>query len=275
MIFIGGISSAVKQLEYLKTVICSVCGGYGRYQVFMTYTYFSFFFIPLFKWNRKFYVKMTCCGSVYELNRETGMKILRDRPQISERAICLSCREEREIPPGREAAWTAAAGSQRIFPTAPSAEENYKIFFIYRCKISEKEVKHMLEAGIKGREEVMVTEANSAAAVGSGLLPVFATPAMVALMEQTSWKSVAPYLNEGEGTVGTSLNISHSAATPLGMKVWCESELTEVDRRRLVFHVTCYDEAGVIGEGTHERFIIGNEKFLAKAEQKKNASKGE
>ena len=52
MIFIGGISSAVKQLEYLKTVICSVCGGYGRYQVFMTYTYFSFFFIPLFKWNR-------------------------------------------------------------------------------------------------------------------------------------------------------------------------------------------------------------------------------
>ena len=62
MIFIGGISSAVKQLEYLKTVICSVCGGYGRYQVFMTYTYFSFFFIPLFKWNRKFYVKMTCCG---------------------------------------------------------------------------------------------------------------------------------------------------------------------------------------------------------------------
>ena len=113
----------------------------------------------------------------------------------------------------------------------------------------------MLEAGIKGREEVMVTEANSAAAMGSGLLPVFATPAMVALMEQTSWKSVAPYLNEGEGTVGTSLNISHSAATPLGMKVWCESELTEVDRRRLVFHVTCYDEAGVIGEGTHERFI--------------------
>lgn len=131
----------------------------------------------------------------------------------------------------------------------------------------------MLEAGIKGREEVMVTEENSAASVGSGLLPVFATPAMVALMEKTSWKSVAPYLNDGEGTVGTSLTISHSSATPLGMKVWCESELTEVDRRRLVFHVTCYDEAGVIGEGTHERFIIANEKFLAKAEQKKDAAK--
>lgn len=127
----------------------------------------------------------------------------------------------------------------------------------------------MLEAGIKGREEVMVTEDNSAAAMGSGLLPVFATPAMVALMEQTAWKSVAPYLNEGEGTVGTALNISHSSATPLGMKVWCESELTEIDRRRLVFHVTCCDGAGVIGEGTHERFIVGNEKFLAKAGQKK------
>ena len=159
------------------------------------------------------------------------------------------------------------------FPTAPSAEENYKIFFIYKMQNFRKEVKHMLEAGIKGREEVMVTEANSAAAMGSGLLPVFATPAMVALMEQTSWKSVAPYLNEGEGTVGTSLNISHSAATPLGMKVWCESELTEVDRRRLVFHVTCYDEAGVIGEGTHERFIIGNEKFLAKQSRKRTLLK--
>lgn len=77
MIFIGGISSAVKQLNYLKTVICSRCGGYGRYQVFMTYTYFSFFFIPVFKWNRQFYVKMSCCGSVYELDREVGMKILR------------------------------------------------------------------------------------------------------------------------------------------------------------------------------------------------------
>ena len=75
--FYSGISSAVKQLNYLKTVICSRCGGYGRYQVFMTYTYFSFFFIPVFKWNRQFYVKMSCCGSVYELDREVGMKILR------------------------------------------------------------------------------------------------------------------------------------------------------------------------------------------------------
>lgn len=101
----------------------------------------------------------------------------------------------------------------------------------------EREADNMLEAGIKGRQEVMVTDENSAAAVGSGLLPVFATPAMVALMEKTAWMSVAPYLNDGEGTVGTKLEIAHNAATPVGMQVWCESELVEVDGRRLVFKV--------------------------------------
>ena len=90
MIFIGGISSATKQLDYLKTVICPICGGYGRYQVFMTYTYFSFFFIPIFKWNRRFYVKMTCCGSVYELDRTLGMRILKgENADIEERNLTL------------------------------------------------------------------------------------------------------------------------------------------------------------------------------------------
>ena len=68
MFFIGGISSGVKPLEYLKTVICGRCGAYGRYQVYMTYMYFSFFFIPIFKWNRRFFVEMSCCGAVYELD---------------------------------------------------------------------------------------------------------------------------------------------------------------------------------------------------------------
>lgn len=77
MLFIGGISSGMKPIEYLKTVICSRCGAYGRYEVYMTYMYFSFFFIPLFKWNRRFYVRMSCCGTVYELNPETGGKLLR------------------------------------------------------------------------------------------------------------------------------------------------------------------------------------------------------
>ncbi len=80
MIFIGGISQGQKALDYVKTVICSCCGSYGRYEVIMTYMYFSFFFIPLFKWNRRFYVKMTCCNTVYELDPQVGMDILKGRP---------------------------------------------------------------------------------------------------------------------------------------------------------------------------------------------------
>jgi fluoroacetyl-CoA thioesterase len=127
----------------------------------------------------------------------------------------------------------------------------------------------MLTIGIKGREEVMVTEENTAKAMGSGTLDVFATPAMTALMEMTAWKSVAPFLEDGDGTVGTLLQITHDAPTPLGMKVFCESELLEIDGRRLVFHVAAFDEKGKIGEGRHERFVINNEKFAAKAEKKR------
>lgn len=128
----------------------------------------------------------------------------------------------------------------------------------------------MLKAGIKGKVEKKVEEDNLASSMKSGLLPVFATPCMVALMEETAWRSVEPYMEEGCGTVGTSVNIKHLAATPLGMKVYCESELTEVDGRRLVFDVKVYDEEGIIGEGSHERFIINNEKFTAKANSKGN-----
>ena len=127
----------------------------------------------------------------------------------------------------------------------------------------------MLTIGIKGREEVMVTEENTAKAMGSGTLDVFATPAMTALMEMTAWKSVAPFLEHGDGTVGTLLQITHDAPTPLGMKVFCESELLEIDGRRLVFHVAAFDEKGKIGEGRHERFVINNERFAAKAEKKR------
>ena len=127
----------------------------------------------------------------------------------------------------------------------------------------------MLEVGMKGRQEVIVTKETSPSAVGSGLLDVFATPSMIALMEKTAWMSIADHLGEGEGTVGTKLDVAHSAATPLGMKVWCESELVEVDGRRLVFEIKCYDEKGEVGGGRHERFIIKNEKFMAKALAKK------
>ena len=123
----------------------------------------------------------------------------------------------------------------------------------------------MLEAGIKNRKEEIVTEENSARAVGSGLLDVYATPSMIALMEGCCHESIAPFLEEGAGSVGTSLNIRHVAATPIGMKVYCESELTGVNGRALTFEVKAYDEKGLIGEGVHERFIVFNEKFRARA----------
>ena len=124
----------------------------------------------------------------------------------------------------------------------------------------------MLQTGIKGRIELPVTKDKCAGALGSGELDVFATPAMIALIEETAWKSVVPYLQPGEGTVGTALNVRHLAATPIGGKVRCETVLTEIDRRRLVFSAQVWDEAGKIGEGTHERFIVDNERFLAKAD---------
>ena len=127
----------------------------------------------------------------------------------------------------------------------------------------------MLELNIRGRAESLVTEQNTAASVGSGDLPVFSTPYMLALMEEASQSSVAPYLEDGQSTVGTKLSISHDAATPVGMKVWAESCLTEIDGRRLVFEVRAYDECGLIGQGTHERFIIKRQRFLEKTQAKK------
>lgn len=128
-----------------------------------------------------------------------------------------------------------------------------------------------VEVGAKGRVETVVTKENTAAAVGSGLLPVFATPMMCALMEHAAVKALEGKLAEGEGTVGTHMDISHDSATPVGMKVWAEATLVAVDRRALSFEVAAYDEKGLIGKGTHQRFIIQNEKFMAKAEQKKEA----
>ena len=125
-----------------------------------------------------------------------------------------------------------------------------------------------METGIKGTRTVVVTDEMTAEHVGSGMLPVYATPEMIALVENVASNSVGPYLEEGTGTVGTKINMDHVSATPVGMKVTVETELTEVDRRRLVFSVKAYDEAGLIGEGTHERFIIQNEKFLGKAQAK-------
>ncbi len=126
----------------------------------------------------------------------------------------------------------------------------------------------MLETGIKGSQALTVTNELSAKSMGSGALDVFATPAMIALMEKTAMLSVQGELEDGQGTVGTRLEIDHVAATPVGADVWCESELVEIDRKRLVFDVIAYDKAGVIGKGRHERFIVANDKFMEKANAK-------
>lgn len=125
-----------------------------------------------------------------------------------------------------------------------------------------------METGIKGHKELVVTDELTASHLGSGLVKVFATPMMVALMEGTCAESVEQCLEEGQSTVGTHVDISHCAATPVGMKVWCDSELVEIDRRRLTFKVSAFDERGLIGEGTHERFIIDMAKFQQKIDNK-------
>ena len=125
-----------------------------------------------------------------------------------------------------------------------------------------------LSRGVRGAQQETVTEKNIASALGSGGLAVYATPCMITLMEYCAMESVRPYLPLGSSTVGTRLDIKHLAATPIGMMVRCETELIEVDRRRLVFLCRAFDEAGLIGEGTQERFIVDDEKFMEKVSQK-------
>lgn len=128
----------------------------------------------------------------------------------------------------------------------------------------------MLKEGITGEAETIVSDENTAVKMGSGTLPVFATPAMVAVVEKAAWSSVAGELEEGQSTVGTAMSLSHESATPVGLKITAKTTLTAVDRRKLTFSWEAYDEAGLIGRGTHERFIVDDEKFVTKAERKKS-----
>ena len=128
----------------------------------------------------------------------------------------------------------------------------------------------MVTIGIKGREEAVVLPELTAKHIGSGTVPVLATPMMIALMEKTCRLSVKPFLDEGQETVGTHVNVSHDSATPEGMKVWWESEVIEVDRRKITFKVAVYDADGIVGQGTHERFIIDERKFGEKMSAKRH-----
>ncbi len=125
-----------------------------------------------------------------------------------------------------------------------------------------------MEIGAKFKVTIKVEEKDTAKAHGSGTLSVLATPRMIALMEESAYKCIEKYLEEGQSSVGTYLDVKHLSATPVGMEVYAESEIIEVDGRKVVFSVKAYDEKGLIGEGKHERFIVFSEKFVAKTYQK-------
>ena len=126
----------------------------------------------------------------------------------------------------------------------------------------------IVEVGMTGSAETLVERADTAQEVGSGSLLVYATPCMVALMEGAACNALEGKLAEGETSVGTRMDVKHLSATPVGMEVRAESVLTAVDGRKLTFAVRAFDQAGPIGGGVHERFIITNDRFLAKARKR-------
>ena len=126
----------------------------------------------------------------------------------------------------------------------------------------------MLQIGLKNCEKETVTEKNVASALGSGSLDVYATPAMARLMEYTAARSLDGLLEDGQTTVGISLNLKHTSATPVGCIVVCESELISIEGKKLCFQIDVEDDFGSIGSSVHERFIVDRQTFMQKAENK-------
>ena len=125
-----------------------------------------------------------------------------------------------------------------------------------------------LTTGISAEISVIVTESDTAAKWGSGLVPVFGTPALVGLMEAAAVKTLDGHLPEGQTTVGGHIDVHHLAATPVGMKVRARAELAAMDDRKLTFQIEAWDEVEKIGEAVHERFVIDKEKFIVRAQAK-------
>jgi len=125
-----------------------------------------------------------------------------------------------------------------------------------------------ISSGLSAEITLTVTDSETAAKFGSGLVPVFATPALVGIMEGAAVKALEGQLAEGQTTVGTRIEVHHLAATPVGMIVRARAELTAVDGRKLTFQIEAWDEVEKIGEAFHERFIIDQEKFMTKTKGK-------
>ena len=126
-----------------------------------------------------------------------------------------------------------------------------------------------IKIGMTGKAETLADSSNTAKAMGSGNLEVFATPAMIALMEKAATLAVLECLPDGSSTVGTMINVKHVAATPVGMKIAAQATLIEADGKRLLFSVEAFDGKDKIGEGQHERFIINVDKFMTRANEKR------
>ena len=129
-------------------------------------------------------------------------------------------------------------------------------------------LKMEITVGLKGEVRTTVEREDTASEVGSGSLLVYATPCMVALMEGAACEAIDECLPDDKTSVGTALEISHLSATPVGLDVWAEAEVTAVDGNTLTFQVTAYDEKGKIGEGIHKRAIINTQRFLDKTYSK-------
>jgi len=121
-----------------------------------------------------------------------------------------------------------------------------------------------IDTKIEFEQEITVEEKDCAASIGSGNLAVFATPAMIALMENSAMKCLAPILLQGWDSVGTEVNIKHIKATPVGGKIFCKAEIVKSEGKKITFSVSAKDEKGEIGYGTHTRYIINVEKFLSR-----------
>ncbi len=130
----------------------------------------------------------------------------------------------------------------------------------------------MLKPGLKGESSIVVADEHTAPHVGSGVVPVLATPVMVNLMEAAALAAVEKHLPSGYQTLGTELNVKHFAATPVGLKVTATAELIAVNGRTLVFTLSAEDEAERIGEGTHERVVVNVERFEERVRRKSGST---
>ncbi len=122
--------------------------------------------------------------------------------------------------------------------------------------------------GLRGEASVIVNESNIASKLGSGSLPVFGTPALIALMERAAVNALRPHLDEGQDSVGVAVNVRHLAATPMGKRVQAEAQVTAVEGNRIVFAVKAYDAVEMVGEGTHERVLVDRDSFMWKVASK-------